>query len=116
MNIEPLSKKIYDKAISLGITEIILAFSGGSDEGYLNVSFVWEDKPKDFNPDDEHAFQSEVEEWGFEAYEYSGAGEGNDYGDNVTYDLVNKTATTDEWYMARTEGDSTSAKLKISKE
>lgn len=33
MQIEPLSKKIYDKAVALGVTQIELKFSGGNDEG-----------------------------------------------------------------------------------
>ena len=29
----------------------------------------------------------------------------SDYGDDVTYDLLNKRATVQEWYTARTEGE-----------
>jgi len=94
MQIEPLSKKIYDKAIALGISQIELQFSGGNDEGYLNVSLGGE-----YNED----FQQEVIDWGYTAYSYSGAGDGNDYGDDVLYDLLKKTATVSSWSMQRTE-------------
>jgi hypothetical protein len=97
MNSRPLSKEIYNKAKELGIERIILRFSGGNDEGYLDV----ETEPK-FNQD----FANEIEDWALETYSYSGAGDGNDYGDNVTYDLKNGKVSTSEWYMSRSEGDS----------
>jgi len=40
MNIEPLNKELYNRAKALGITSIELGFSGGNDEGYLNVNSV----------------------------------------------------------------------------
>ena len=108
MNIEPLSKKIYDKAVSLGITQIELKFSGGNDEGYLNV---YVNKQDGFESNTE--FEQEIEGWAWQAYGYSGAGDGNDYGDDVVYDLLNKTATASSWAMERTEGGSEEAALKI---
>ena len=108
MNIEPLSKKIYDKAVSLGITQIELKFSGGSDEGYLNV-YVNDERGFSSNTE----FEQEIEGWAWQAYGYSGAGDGNDYGDDVVYDLVEKTATASSWSMQRTEGDSEDAALEI---
>ena len=108
MNIEPLSKKIYDKAVSLGITQIELKFSGGSDEGYLNV-YVNDEKGFSSNTE----LEQEIEEWAWQAYGYSGAGDGSDYGDDVVYDLVEKTATASSWSMQRTEGDSEDAALEI---
>ena len=108
MNIEPLSKKIYDKAVSLGITQIELKFSGGSDEGYLNV-YVNDERGFSSNT----GFEQEIEGWAWQAYGYSGAGDGNDYGDDVVYDLVEKTATASSWSMQRTDGDSEDAALEI---
>ena len=108
MNIEPLSKKIYDKAVSLGITQIELKFSGGSDEGYLNV-YVNDERGFSSNTE----FEQEIEGWAWQAYGYSGAGDGNDYGDDVVYDLVEKTATASSWSMQRTDGDSEGAALEI---
>lgn len=37
MNPEPMNKALYEKAKSMGITKIELAFQGGNDEGYLNI-------------------------------------------------------------------------------
>ena len=98
MNIEPLSKKIYDKAVSLGITQIELKFSGGSDEGYLNV-YVSGQEGWESNTE----FEQEIEGWAWQAYGYSGAGDGSDYGDDVLYSLTSKTATVTSWYMQRTD-------------
>ena len=109
MEIQPLSKKIFDKALSLGITEIHLNFSGGNDEGYVNVHFGG------YSSEHNSEFAQEIEEWVWETYDYSGAGDGSDYGDDVIYDLKNKKASVSSWYMARTEGDTEETKLKISK-
>ncbi len=98
MQIEPLSKKIYDKAVSLGVTQIELKFSGGSDEGYLTV-YVNDEKGFESNTE----LEQEIEGWAWQAYGYSGAGDGNDYGDDIVYDLLNKTATVSSWSMQRTE-------------
>jgi hypothetical protein len=95
MQIAALKKEIYEKAVSLGIKEITLHFSGGNDEGYLNVSMT------PYN----HDFADEVEAWAWEVYSYSGAGDGSDYGDDVTYDIANKRASVQEWYTARREGE-----------
>lgn len=103
MEIEPLSKEIYNKAKALGITKIVLNFSGGSDEGYLNVTLY----PWDQNKSDEHnKLNAEVENWAWDVYSYSGAGDGNDYGDDIEYDLENNKVSSQEWYTARTDGDS----------
>ena len=98
MKILPLSKAIFDKAISLGVTEIHLNFSGGSDEGYLNVSVRPYEK-------EGTEFDKEIEDWVWQVYNYPGAGDGNDYGDDVVYDLVNKKVKTSEWSMRREDSD-----------
>ena len=108
MQIEPLSKKIYDKAIALGISQIELQFSGGNDAGYLTV-YVNTQEGVESNAE----LEQEIEGWAWQAYGYSGAGDGNDYGDDVLYDLLKKTATVSSWSMQRTEGDSEDAALEI---
>jgi hypothetical protein len=107
MEIEPLSKKIFNKAVSIGITEIHLNFSGGNDEGYVDINLMG-------GHSDE--FAQEIEEWAWQTYSYSGAGDGSDYGDDVIYDLANKRAYVSSWYTERTEGGTEETKLKISKE
>jgi len=101
--IQPLTKKIYDKAVSLGVTQIGLHFSGGSDEGYLNVSIQpWNAELSD-----------EVEDWAWGVYEYSGAGDGSEYGDDIIYNIADKTVSGSPWYMARTEGEEVNAELEV---
>jgi len=114
MNIEPLPKKIYDKAVSLGVTQIELKFSGGSDEGYLSVYLNAQKYPNGREAwESDTEFEQEIEGWAWEVYGYGGAGDGNDYGDDVVYNLLKKTATLTSWSMQRTEGDSEDAALEI---
>ena len=114
MNIEPLPKKIYDKAVSLGVTQIELKFSGGSDEGYLSVYLNAQKYPNGREAwESDTEFEQEIEGWAWEVYGYGGAGDGNDYGDDVVYDIVNKKATSESWYMARTQGDGENGDLEI---
>lgn len=107
MKAEPLNKSIYNKAKEQGIEQIILRFSGGSDEGYLDV----ETEPK-WDQD----FAKEIEDWAWEVYDYNGAGDGSDYGDDVTYDLKNGKVTTSEWFTSRQEGDRDNDELELAEE
>lgn len=100
MNAEPLNKEIYDAAVKMGITKITLNFSGGSDQGHLDV-----DLGKYSDTVEYRDLESKVETWAWDAYEYSGAGDGSDYGDDIEYDLVNKKVMTSEWFTARQEGE-----------
>jgi hypothetical protein len=109
MKAEPLNKSIYNKAKEQGIESIILHFSGGSDEGYLDVETI----PWDV---DIGNFHDEIEEWAWEVYDYNGAGDGNDYGDDIVYDLKNGKVTTSEWFTARQEGDTDNDELELAEE
>jgi hypothetical protein len=107
MQAQPLSKDIYNKAKKLGIEEIKLSFFGGSDEGHLHV----EVSPD--NHDSDGSFSTEIENWAWDVYSYSGAGDGSDYGDNITYDLVENEVSTSEWYHIVKEEDTGTDKLEI---
>jgi hypothetical protein len=107
MQAEPLSKDIYNKAKELGIEEIKLAFSGGNDEGSLYVEL------SPYENDKDGSFSSEIEDWAWDVYSYSGAGDGSDYGDNITYDLVENEVSTSEWYHIVKEEATGTGKLKI---
>lgn len=106
MIIEPLKKEIYNKAKELNIETIELRFSGGSDEGYLDV----------YTTPDNSALESEIEEWAWEVYSYSGAGEGNDYGDNITYNIKEGKAHSSEWFTQVTKGEEDSCDLEVAEE
>ena len=103
MKAEPLSKELYTEAVYLGITTIELNFSGGSDEGNLNVNVT----------PNNHEFASKVESWAWDTYSYSGAGDGSDYGDDIVYDIKKKKVTTSEWSMTRQDGDSSEEKFSV---
>ena len=141
MKVEPLPKGLFDRAKALGVTSIELSFSGGSDEGYLHVSFSTEDavsyERNELNPDgkfscfsadkregiakhwDEQgdadkakhlrdldlldALESDIDDWAWDVYEYGGAGDGSDYGDDIEYDLVNMQVTTSGWHMVHSD-------------
>jgi hypothetical protein len=109
MKAEPLKKTIYDKAKELGITNIILKFSGGSDEGYLDIEF------DDYDKHDQD-FVNEIEEWAWETYSYSGAGDGSDYGDNINYDIDKNKVSTSEWYHIVEENDGGEEELELAKD
>lgn len=109
MEIQPLGKHIYEKAKALGVKEILLAFSGGNDEGYLNVFAV----DKNGLEITDEKFIDEIRDWAWDSYQYSGAGDGNDYGDDITYNLKDGIVTAQEWYMKKTEGETGEEKLKI---
>ena len=104
MKAKPLNKEIYNKAKELGVEKIILQFSGGSDEGNLNI---------DLEPDWNQDFANQVEDWAWEVYSYSGAGEGNDYGDNIEYDLKAGKVSTSERYTSISNGHAYSSSLRI---
>lgn len=105
MKAEPLSKTIYEKAKELGVNTITLKFSGGSDEGELQV----ETDAEDYN----YEFERLVEDWAWEVYNYSGAGDGTDYGDDIVYDLKNGKVSTSEWFHVVQEQKGGTSKLKI---
>jgi hypothetical protein len=102
MNIEPISKELFEKLTKLGVREVTLNFSGGSDEGYLDVDL---DSDLDYADEEVRKLVNEIESWAWDAYSYSGAGEGIDYGDTIVYDLVNRKARASEWTMERTDRD-----------
>jgi len=111
MNAEPLNKEIYNKALKLGITKITLNFSGGSDEGCLFVELEGDANNKQLSD-----FSNEIENWAWEAYSYSGAGDGSDYGDDIVYDLVNKKVTTSEWSTERRYDEGEEGSLTVAEE
>lgn len=99
MNPEPMNKALYEKAKSMGITKIELEFQGGSDEGYLNVGLHNTEGSVPYGQETD--LSQEIEEWAWQVYSYSGAGDGSDYGDDITYNLVENTVETQEWYTSR---------------
>lgn len=105
MEAEPLDKTIFEKALKMGITKIALNFQGGNDEGNLYVGL---------EPYSDNEFEQEIEDWAWGVYDYSGAGEDIDFGDNILYDLKEGKVYTDEWSMQRVESESEEVALVLS--
>lgn len=93
MEAKPFPKALYNKCLAAGIEVVELSFSGGDDNGYLSIHM------EGGNYDAE--LESEIDDWAWKVYSYSGAGDGNDYGDNIRYDLLNAKITTQSWYTTQ---------------
>jgi hypothetical protein len=126
--IQPLPIGIVAKATELNIGKIILNFAGGSDEGYLEVDYEFKDLPQGVsNYQMANSLETDVQvqidqflqgidEWAWDAIGYSGAGDGSEYGDDIVYDLVEKTVTHSEWYMVREDNEHAPVDLELYEE
>lgn len=108
MTPQPLPMKFMTRALSLGVSEIRLNFSGGSDEGHLNIEFMGEDGTHMWTYDDENEgladLESEIDTWVWNTYDYNGAGDGSGYGDIICYNLKEGTVTTETWWTQEVHG------------
>lgn len=104
-----LPKALYDKLIAAGVTAFELKFTGGNDEGSLNIEFT---PVRPYSGKD--PLYDEVETWAWNVYEYNGAGDGSDYGDNYLYNLADKTIKHTEWYTRAEENEPTTLKFSLS--
>ena len=101
MDAQPLTKSLHKKLTDANIKSFTLDFQGGSDEGYLYINI--DSDPK--NDIDTSFIEQIIEEWAWSVYQYSGAGDGSDYGDKITYDLESNQVTTREWYTVQQFSD-----------
>ncbi len=113
VEVKPLPKDLYDRAKKLNVTKIYLEFSGGSDEGHMHVRLeqslntgrsvrdnvgIW------YSPKVEK-LEQDVMDWMETTWHYGGGGDGRDYGDDLTYDLVENTVSTSSWHYERQDTD-----------
>lgn len=98
MTIQPIKKILVDRARDLGIKKIVLQFQGGSDNGFLEVELERGDVLNTWGNPKYQSLASDIEEWAWSVYRYSGAGDGDDYGDNITYSLDDGKAYHQSWY------------------
>lgn len=99
MEVVPLPESLFNQAVLLGVRKIRLNFSGGSDEGHLNV--MCDVNLTADNKSLIYKLEQAVESWAWEVYEYCGAGDGHDYGDDITYSIEDRKVITSGWYMER---------------
>ena len=106
MNIIPLPKSIYTKAKE--ITDVIqLNWSGGHDEGMLEVDLIG----VDYHAHEE--LYKEIETWAYDKFQYNGAGEGLDYGHNISYRLKDQTVECQYWSTEIVEYDPETTPIEI---
>tara|TARA_R110000824_G_scaffold272180_1_gene460691 strand:+ start:2775 stop:3185 length:411 start_codon:yes stop_codon:yes gene_type:complete len=109
---EPLPRKLVEKAKAQGVVKINVCWSGGSDEGHCEVNLEYtKEADSDFakslltqRPITRDELEPEFEEWAEESFDYSGAGDGSAYGDDLVYDLEKNTVQCSDWYMVREDG------------
>lgn len=102
----PLPMKLMTRALTLGVSVIVLNWSGGSDEGHLYIDFRNEDGEPVYGSTVEGIgdFRTEVEEWGYDTIDYNGAGDGRSYGDIIRYNLKEGTVSTETWWTEEVYG------------
>ena len=110
--IAPIPKELFELCEEECISEVIISWEGGSDEGYVSVT-AWKEyeeknwyKASQERSDVEKAvievIENKFEDWAGE-HSYSGDGEGVPYGHDLTIDILNKNMRADQWHMARVD-------------
>ena len=108
----PIPKELFELCEEECISEVIISWEGGSDEGYVTVK-AWKEyeekswyKASQERSDVEKAvievIENKFEDWAGE-HSYSGAGEGSPYGHDLTIDILNKKMSAEHWYMVRVD-------------
>ena len=108
MTPQPLPLRFMTRALSLGASEIRLNFSGGSDEGHLNIDFMNDEGQYIYTygegTEGLRDLENEIDTWVWNTYHYNGAGDGRSYGDIICYNLEEGTVTTEVWWTEEIYG------------
>jgi len=108
MTPQPLPMKFMTRALSLGASKIRLNFSGGSDEGHLNIDFSDSEGQYLYTygegSEGLRDLENEIDTWVWNTYHYNGAGDGRSYGDIICYNLKEGTVTTEVWWTEEVYG------------
>ena len=108
---QPLNKNLYKDCISLGVEGFTVHLEGGSDEAYVTVYLALGNTPR---TDAHNQLENALEEWVWDVFGYSGAGDGTSYGDDYVYNLLDKKVIHSEWWTSREEGPETEEELELS--
>ena len=104
----PLPLKFMTRALTADIELIVINWSGGSDEGHLNVNLKGKDgKTFSLWTDNDPLLQplfADIEEWCYDTMDYNGAGDGSSYGDIIRYNLKEGTVSTETWWTEEVHG------------
>jgi hypothetical protein len=104
-----ISKDLLECLQGAEITKVCLNFSGGSDQGYLDVSAETADGPVPQHD----VILTEILNAAWRGFSYSGAGDGSDYGDDYTFDLIKKKIHHSSWFHAPTYTKSKPVKMDV---
>lgn len=112
MDIKPFPKSLFDKATLLKIERVELEFSGGNDEGNLQVT-AYKMVVSKATEQQVNEFEADVNSWADIEYDYSGAGDGSDYGDNITYNFKKQIVISSDWSMVRQDSGENDEKMEV---
>ena len=103
MSAPALTKQLLEDLFEASVVSFSVSLEGGSDEAYTEINLTHD--PSCYRNRNEEssdaAIKAKIEDWILEALDYSGAGDGSDYGDDYEYDLENMKVSHEEWYMER---------------
>jgi len=111
--INPLPRYLFDRLVEAGVSTLYLNFSGGSDEGYLYIGLLRESGERAECRTDMKDLVQAVDDWAWQVFDYSGAGDGADYGDDYEYDLKNMTTQHTEWCTVRKYQDTETSNFSL---
>jgi len=97
----PFERNLRERALALGLHTITLNFSGGNDEGFLEVSLLQkngEPLSSQYPGDPAGCLAAEIQDWAWDHYPFHGTGIGVPYGDILQYNLTEDTIEYDSWY------------------
>jgi hypothetical protein len=124
LNENGMNKKLYNLLKKNKVKGFVLKFSGGSDEGYLDVSVDYRKEGDDkvytssyppHDPKNIEDIKSILYDAAMEGFEYTGAGDGTDYGDNYYFDLETGEIRHEEWYMVEQSSMLPEKKIQLEK-
>ena len=110
--IAPIPKELFELCEEECISEVIICWEGGSDEGYVTVTAWKEGEEKNWYKASQErndvvkavieVIEKKFEDWA-DNHRYSGAGEGSPYGHDLTIDILNKKMSCEQWWMQRVD-------------
>lgn len=86
---QPLPKDLVALLKKHKVKAFKLAFEGGNDEGCLDISVY---------PTYLEDIAAKIQDWAWDVYSFSGAGDGNYYGTNIEYDLETEEVSVMDWH------------------
>jgi hypothetical protein len=98
MSYQNIPKELFQKLKEAGAETLVVKLEGGNDEAIIDVDVL---------PYTAHsgAIARDVEDWVWNSFCFSGAGDGNPFGENYTYDLKKGTVHSESWYTEVVPGD-----------